>query len=230
MAAKKLIDLLVITHNRLGLTRQTFAALLDTDLGIPWTDIQLTVVDNCSKPQTIQYLKELQKKRPDRIHRILFNKRNDGVVPTMARFFSACKAPYVAKLDNDIVVQRKHFIFLMQALKVFPNLRIAGACIRPTQNPLKVKGYKVEVKEGIRVAYARNVGGIFLSPRSLFEVDGVPAGDKLYGWTGYQHSLVAKYRSKKKDPVGFVTNCAITHLDVRREQNKPISTYDLWEK
>ena len=225
------IDLLVITFNRLGLTRQTFDALFSTNLGVPWADIRLTIIDNKSQPQTIRYLKALQVSHADKIHKIIFNKKNAKVVPTMVQFLRLGKAPFVAKLDNDTLVRPNHFKSLMDALNAFPDLQIAGACIVPTQNPLKVKGYQVAVKKGIQVAYARNVGGIFLARRGIFSTNGVPSGDSLYGWTGYQNSLVNQWRhAKKKHPVGFVKSCAIVHLDTRRETNKPVTTYDLWEK
>ncbi len=225
------IDLLVITYDRLGLTRQTFDALFSTNLGVPWADIQLTIIDNKSKAQTIKYLKALQVSHADKIHKIIYNKKNSKVVPTMAQFLRLGKAPFVAKLDNDTLVRPDHFKNLMNALNAFPDLQIAGACIIPTQNPLKVKGYKVIQRKGIKVALARNVGGIFLARRSLFTTNGVPSGDGLYGWTGYQNNLVNQWRhAKKKDPVGFVKTCAIIHLDTRRETNKPIKKYDLWEK
>ncbi len=226
------IDLLIPTFNRLGLTKQTIDALFNTNLGVPWREIRLWIIDNASGPKTKTYLEGLKKTHGDRIYAVIYNKTNAGIVPTMAQFLRQSKkgsSLYVAKIDNDILVRRKHFFFLQKALEYFSDLQIAGACITPTQNPQKVKGYQVVEERGIRVAYARNTGGIFLARRSIFESNGYPSGDKLYGWTSYQSNLVANWRhSKKMHPVGFVKNCAITHLDVRREQNKPIGTYDLW--
>jgi len=93
---RPLVNITVVTHNRLALTRRTIESVLRCTP----EPFALCVVDNASHDGTREYLRELQAQGLLR-HLTLFEK-NMGVACACNTGWAAIDADYFLKLDNDI--------------------------------------------------------------------------------------------------------------------------------
>ena len=66
------IPILYTTFNRIGYTKETLPALIDS-IG---DEAEIYIVDNCSTDGTVEYLKNFKSKK---IKEVIFNSKNQGV-------------------------------------------------------------------------------------------------------------------------------------------------------
>ena len=96
-----MIPILFVTYNRLAYTKQALLHLLEAQ------NCSVTIIDNASTDGTVEWLKELSKKKTYRMVRakhLIFNDRNLGVAGAMNQFFDRTKtAGWVGKVDNDTI-------------------------------------------------------------------------------------------------------------------------------
>jgi glycosyltransferase involved in cell wall biosynthesis len=130
---RALVNIGMVTYNRLEFTRQAVAALQSVDPGCRFF---LTVIDNASSDGTQEYLEEL--KCGGVINNLILLDQNVGVAKASNLAWSLVpEADYYLKLDNDIVVQKP--LWLGNMVKVCHLLPDAGAVaynFEPTSYPL----------------------------------------------------------------------------------------------
>jgi GT2 family glycosyltransferase len=95
---RPLVNITVVTHNRLALTRRT----IESVLGCTRESFALCVVDNASHDGTPAYLRELLAQ--GRIQHLTLFKRNMGVACACNTGWAAADAEYFLKLDNDMEI------------------------------------------------------------------------------------------------------------------------------
>ena len=183
-------SVLYLTLNRLYYTRETLPALLDSSD----TSFSVRIVDNGSTDGTVEYL---QKLNHPRIEKIIFNKRNEGLVKPTKRFWKESNADLVGKIDNDILVPKGWIDKLMDAHIKIPNLGVCGYCHFREEdfNPDNVKE-KVISENGILLRKQPWIGGNYIMKRStVSEIKGYRQSRKLfqkrilYGFNKYQKKL-----------------------------------------
>ena len=94
------VQIIYLTFNRLYYTKITLPALLDSSNHISF---QVRIVDNGSTDGTVEYLKSLNHPR---IEKIIYNKKNKGLVQPTKQFWKESNATFVSKIDNDILVPK----------------------------------------------------------------------------------------------------------------------------
>ncbi|MDL2313739.1 glycosyltransferase family 2 protein [Desulfovibrio sp. OttesenSCG-928-C14] len=92
------VNITVVTHNRLELTKKCLQSLLEKTSG----QFCVTVVDNASADGTREYLKA-QEKRHSRL-RAFFLRSNMGVAVAANLGWAQVESDYYVKLDNDIEI------------------------------------------------------------------------------------------------------------------------------
>jgi len=109
---RPLVNITVVTHNRLALTRRTIESVLRHTR----ESFALCVVDNASTDGTRAYLRE--QKAKGRIQHLTLFDRNMGVACACNTGWAAADAEYFLKLDNDIEVLHQGWLAnLTQFLK-----------------------------------------------------------------------------------------------------------------
>ncbi|MDL2216537.1 glycosyltransferase family 2 protein [Desulfovibrio sp. OttesenSCG-928-M14] len=92
------VNITVVTHNRLELTKRCLQSLLEKTIG----KFCVTVVDNASADGTRQYLKEMERQHPNL--KAFFLHSNMGVAVAANLGWAQVESDYYVKLDNDIEI------------------------------------------------------------------------------------------------------------------------------
>lgn len=155
------VNIGVVTYNRLDFTRRMFDALLPS-LDHPH---RITVVDNASTDGTREYLQEM--KSAGRIHNLHLLPGNIGIAKASnIAWASEPEAGFYLKLDNDMVPLRRDWLSRMvRTARAVPGLGALGYSVEP-------KSYPSETIAGAVVRPKRdaNIGGAcFLVPRAVHE-------------------------------------------------------------
>lgn len=182
------IDVLFVAHNRLEMTRESFAALAaNTD----WGHVtRLFVADDASTDGTWEWLEEHAAALSP--VPVSFLRGFGGPVGAMNAYLTATgeEVDRFAKVDNDFVVSPGWLTEMLRLLTVLPDLDILGA--EPWNPGGPIGGY---CGERIPVD-ARHIGGKGIVRRRVFEVcRPSPNGANGYGgWTEWQmeHEHVRK--------------------------------------
>lgn len=95
---RPLVNITVVTHNRLALTRRT----IESVLRFTCEPFALCVVDNASEDGTREYLLGL--KAQGRLRQLTLFEKNMGVACACNTGWAAADADYFLKLDNDIEI------------------------------------------------------------------------------------------------------------------------------
>jgi len=191
MSGEKIVDLVMLTYNRLEYTQMTLESMMTVDCGIPWDRVNFCIVDNASTDDTRQYIDEFkaQTRFIDQIYR---SPKNTGVVGGFAyfRFNMLSGARYLGKVDNDSIFHADWLKNLINALDAFPKLGVVGAQSQGLAAAVLDPAGDNAVKRG-NVGYfpARFVGGRFLARANIFHTRPMPSRGKIFGWTAYQQKL-----------------------------------------
>lgn len=100
------VNITIGTFNRLEYTREVLKALFEIDAGYPW---KLTIVDNCSTDGTQSFLASFDFK--NRLEKIILLNKNFGISYAYNLGWFLGPKDYYIKLDNDMVVQKKNWLF-----------------------------------------------------------------------------------------------------------------------
>jgi GT2 family glycosyltransferase/Tfp pilus assembly protein PilF len=144
VAPGRYVNIGMVTYNRLEFTRQAIQAVLQ------YTDFPyvLTVVDNASQDGTREYLTELR--RQGIINRLILLDDNIGVArASNLAWLAQPEAQFYLKLDNDIVIQKPHWLeSMVQAVERIPKLGAVGYNFEPVSYPVqKINGVSLRLKE-----------------------------------------------------------------------------------
>ena len=185
------VQIIYLTYNRLYYTKITLPALLDSSNHISF---QVRIVDNGSTDGTVKYLKSLNHPR---IEKIIYNKKNKGLVQPTKQFWKESNADLVGKIDNDILVPKGWVQKLTEAHQRVPNLGVAGYChFRQEDFDPKKIALKVEQINNINFRRQPWIGGNYIMKRStVLNNKGYRQSRKLfqkrilYGFNKYQETL-----------------------------------------
>lgn len=139
-----IISIMMVTYNRLELTKQTVANIYET-INFPF---EFVIIDNASTDGTIEYLNELNIKY-DNIH-LKFNKTNKGI--GYGRSQALLKADelnteWYVTIDNDVSFHDGWLDECIDVLKANKNFGAIGVSFEPTVYPLIIRnGYEFEHK------------------------------------------------------------------------------------
>ena len=188
------VHILFLTFNRLYYTQKTLPALLES---ADTASCQIRIVDNGSTDGTIEYLQKLSHPK---IERVIYNKKNEGLVKPTKNFWKESKAEFIGKIDNDILVPKKWIEKLVDAHQKIPKLGVVGYCHFREEDYNNNKVYKKV--ENINDVYLRRqpwIGGNYIVKReTVIQNPDYRQSRKLfqrrilYGFNKYQEKLSDK--------------------------------------
>ena len=185
-----LVNILFITFNRLYYTKITLPKLLDCN----YKNYSVTIVDNGSTDGTIDYLKTIKNQKIDKI---IFNKKNEGLVQPTKKFWHKSHAKYVGKIDNDIIVPSNFIEVLVEAHSKIDNLGVIGFCHFREEdiNKDELKN-KINLINGINLRVQPWIGGNYIMKKdTILQYPYYKQSWKrfrkriLYGFNQYQKKL-----------------------------------------
>lgn len=142
----KLVNIGMVTFNRLEFTKQAIAALFQHSC-FPHV---ITVVDNGSTDGTPEYLQELH--RQGFITHLILLADNVGIAKASNLAWSQePDAEYYLKLDNDIVIQKPGWLSRMvEVIDRIPELGAIAYSFEPVEYPVReMRGVRIRPKAGI---------------------------------------------------------------------------------
>ena len=155
------VHVLFLTFNRLYYTEITLPALLESSENASY---KIRIVDNGSTDGTVEYLKKLSHPQ---IERVIYNRKNEGLVKPTKNFWKESKAEFIGKIDNDILVPKGWIEKLVDAHKKIPDLGVAGLCHFRKEDFNKVSvSQKVEEINGVYIRRQPWIGGNYIMKRS----------------------------------------------------------------
>jgi len=194
------ISIMMVTYNRLELTKQTLTKLWDT-AGVD--NFNLVIVDNGSSDDTVEWLKSLDR---DNIH-FIFNKENKGIGigRNQALYYAhnILKSKYFATMDNDVICPQN---FLKDSIEILDNTNFAmiGVNFEGKQYPIiDANGYKIQYKA------QGNLGTAFICFSKAFKLLGY--FDTSYGKYGLEDSNYGMRAQRIGLKLGYVIENGI-HL------------------
>lgn len=213
--AEATVNITMVTHNRLELTR----ICMDSLLGSLRPGITLTIVDNGSTDGTPAYLDEMAARIPGM--KLFKLSRNMGVAIAANLGWAETDADYYLKLDNDIEIRKPWWLDRLLELAADPEVGLVAYryCDWHTKEPHVLASGKTLMR-----AAACN-GGCLVVPRRVHERCGFWNEDfGRYGFEDLDYSnraVLAGYI------VGYLDDDAATahlghekYVDTEREQVK----------
>lgn len=144
-----MIELLMITHNRLEYLKKSLPSVLAQRA-------KLTIWDNASDKKTVDWLK----KQKLNVH---FNKTNESLAKVTSEVFLDSKAAFVGKVDSDMIIPSNWLSRLLGAHKRHHFGFIGGFHFRPED----LDGIEPIITNGIWQKH--HIGGQFLIRRKDFK-------------------------------------------------------------
>jgi GT2 family glycosyltransferase len=179
------VPVLFVTYNRLDFTKIALKALLKSNCG------RIIVFDNHSTDGTQEWLKSLHNRKL----KIVLNDTNLGITGAMNYLFSVTKRKkYIAKVDNDTVVQKD---WLEKLLKVANQRQLD---IVQAKHPILKKSHssgsfdawmKTMERDEInpKVYYSNHVGGSgIIIRRKVVGAEKLDSDWVLGGWDLFQYN------------------------------------------
>lgn len=172
-AEHRLVNIGIVTYNRLEFTRQTLDSLHE-HTSFPHV---VTVIDNHSTDGSREYLQE--QKRLGRIDNLVLLDENVGVAKASNLAWSLVpEATHYLKLDNDIVLRKDGWLDeMVRVVDALPEVGVVAYSFEPISFPLvEIRGVRIRPKNG-------NLGGAcILIPKRTEEKLGVWCEDfGIYG-------------------------------------------------
>lgn len=133
------VDLMMVTYNRLPLTKQTLESLLKT------TDFpfNLIIVDNGSSDGTQDFLKEWKIKCSVRSDlpclndiKLIFNEKNRGIGTGRNQALAASSAEWLSTIDNDVILPQNWLSTAINILNHNPTYVMIGVNFEGKNFPL----------------------------------------------------------------------------------------------
>lgn len=139
-----IISIMMVTYNRLELTKQTVANIYETVK----TPFEFVIIDNASTDGTIEYLNELNKQY-DNIH-LKFNKINEGIGYGRSQCLllaDTLDTDWYVTIDNDILLHSGWLDECIEILKHNKHFGAIGVSFEDKIYPLTTSnGYEFEYK------------------------------------------------------------------------------------
>jgi len=128
------ISIVLITFNNLEYTKSCVESIFSYSR---YPNLQLILVDNHSQDGTIEYLRELQSRKPD--VQVIFNEENKGFAGGNNVGLKVADGEYIVFLNNDTVVTTDWLYVLMSILQKNPRLGIIGPVSNAVWNVQKIQ-------------------------------------------------------------------------------------------
>lgn len=192
---------LLITKNRLDLTKKCLSALLTSQLG----SAAVIAIDNGSTDGTITYL---EKFCPGTIHHLI---ENAGSIPQWQKSYAICQAAdflnrypsarYFAWIDNDMVVAQDWLVTGKAILEQVPGVVVASLHTDELQEKKhkceKVVHLQNQEKTEVRLKHSAN-GAIWVVRRTFFGEFGPPPVKGMGQWVmeDWHYSKIISMRGK----------------------------------
>lgn len=133
---KDIVTLMMVTYNRLELTKKTLDSIFST-IHIPYN---LVIIDNGSTDGSIEFIKELVNKKSDINIITKFNKENKGIAigrnQAMKIAVDELKSDWLCTIDNDVVLFDGWAEECIDILKSNPRYAAIGVNFEATTFPL----------------------------------------------------------------------------------------------
>lgn len=117
------ISVVVPTYNAARYVGEAVASVLAQDFG----DFELLLIDDGSTDDTAAVVSQFA---ADPRVRLLRNEHNMGLIATLHRGYSECRAPLIARMDSDDICAPDRFRLQAELLRERPDLAIVGGAIR----------------------------------------------------------------------------------------------------
>lgn len=200
-----IVNIVIVTFNRLSYTKECLNALEKVDAGYPF---YVTIVDNGSDDGTINYLEERNTKFSFATRRFHFGE-NKGIPYAFNYGWWDGPKDYYLKLDNDMVVRREGW--LAKLVEAADTIKQGGVFAYNVEQI----SYHLENVNGllVRPKPRGNLGGAcHLIPKRIFEEFGYWYQPKpqLYGQEDFEYSM--RVRAKGYSCIYMEDERALTHL------------------
>jgi len=212
-----------LTYDRLDYSKACFASLFDK----AGYEFDLYVVDNGSQDGTVEYLKDLQAKYPDRVH-IILNPKNVGISKAsnqaLDAIFDHGGYDMVGKYDNDALSLTTGWLAKITDLWNRNNRMVFSCYIEGLRdNPGGAQRIAHGQMAGELIGITKHMGGIccFADVRA-YETYRWEEGSFLHGvqdWEFSQHLLRSGYQ------LGYLENWSIAHIDSTQGQHEKYPEY-----
>lgn len=146
-------DIIVLTWNRVELTKRFFESLLSSTS----LKIKIIVVDNGSIDGTREYLGKLKERLAEKLE-VIFNKDNLGFVKGVNQGLSVSASPYVCFANNDLFFAKG---WLNEVISLFESNKSIGI-LNPNSNNLGMHISEKEMVDGLAIDLKSKYGGIFV--------------------------------------------------------------------
>lgn len=206
-----MLDILMITHNRLEYLQKALPGILSQD----YKDWYLTIWDNASDKRTIDWLEKIEH---DRIH-IQFSRENMSLASVTNRVFSQSEEEFVGKVDPDTIIPSDWASRLIDAHQKYHFGFIGGFHFKPED--LIGREPNIENFNGVKVWRKHHIGGCsFIIRREDF---GIYDGSGVMGLSEYQAQM-SQMNGYLWDPILWVD-----HMEDARSEyyinNKEYNNY-----
>jgi O-antigen biosynthesis protein len=145
-------DIIVLTYNKLELSKEFFKSLEAVDL-----PLRIIAIDNASSDNTPDYLKSL-KNSDKRRFECVFNPKNLGFVGGMNQGLSMCSSDYICLANNDIIFTKD---WLSEIIYLFDKYQDIGL-INPNSNTLGARPDSGQTIESFAGSLEKKYKGIFV--------------------------------------------------------------------
>jgi GT2 family glycosyltransferase len=152
---RTLVDLITFTYNRLAYTRVALTTLAENTASYGWEWLRWIIVENASVDGTREYVREFKASHPGIDIDLVENERPRVVAANMNLAIGRCRAPFIAKVDNDMLVPPLWLDSLKRIMDAFRELAVLGGG--------RYDGDKPVERNGLGYYPVDNVGGNFLA-------------------------------------------------------------------
>lgn len=145
---EEIATLMMVTYNRLPLTRQTVEGLLETTK----RPFNLVIIDNNSQDGTKEYLAKLSKDGYEYLQTVsvVFNDRNEGIAVARNQALHAAdrmNTTWYSTVDNDVLLPEHWLSNCIDILRANPSYGMVGVNFENSSYPLVTSnGYEFQDK------------------------------------------------------------------------------------
>ncbi len=136
--------IMMVTYNRINLTKQTIESLYST----VYRDFELVIIDNGSSDETFEYLTGLAKEKSN-IH-LKFNTENKGIAVgrnQALKMAEELNGIWLSTIDNDVLFPDNWLDKCIDVLKANSSYAMIGVSFEPTIYPIvNLNGFEFERK------------------------------------------------------------------------------------
>lgn len=191
-----MIDILMITHNRLDYLKKALPSVLAQD----YPEWHLVIWDNASESETIDYLNTIRQPNVE----IILGNKNESLAKVTSEVFMNSKAEFVGKVDSDMIIPPDWASKLIAKHKEGRYGFLGGFHFKPED----LNGLKPIITDGVWVKH--HIGGQFVIRREDFK-----------GYKGEGVMGLSEYQAEMGLPNGYLWNpiMYVDHMEDARSEH-----------